>query len=58
MTLTSFVCVPAVYVASYAYTNQNRVDDGEVHVKTNLNLASLLHDFFSMHPYKHVANNL
>ena len=35
MTLNSFVRVPAVYIASFAYTNQNRVDNGEVHVAKN-----------------------
>ena len=59
MTLIYFfrMCPSGVRIASYAYTNQNRVDNDEVHVKRNLILASLLHDFFSMHPYKHVANN-
>ena len=43
--LLLFVCAPAVYVASYL-TFQNRVDNGGVHVKINLNSASLLHEFF------------
>ena len=35
------------------------MDNGGVHVKTNLNSASLLHEFFSVPIFKakHVANN-
>ena len=48
MTLTFCVCVPVVAT----YTNKNRMDNGGVHVKANLNSASLLHEFFSVPIFK------